>query len=467
MHGRYYSWMIFISAVVLIVFIVMFVRGEMSPQWKSHQLKYRDLAIENSRDAESKKAAMSMDIELRQLYLGGLKRVDRCTTCHLGVENPAMEKMPLPLKSHSGPYLKDHPSAKFGCTVCHNGQGRAVDMNNAHGLGHEVHWDLPILPLKFIQSSCASCHDPDMLKDNGGGNVAKGELLFRERGCKGCHKLEGVGGVIGKPLDGVGSQPVAYFPMRNIQGEKTVYAWMKEHFDDPRNVVATSEMKSDFTDEETDALTTYVLSLHLDEIPKKYRRLGKGQGIPDTGEYLYKMYCGACHASGADSVYDEVFKRTIPAIRNPSFLKAVDRKYLKTIIEQGRAGTQMTAWKSAAAGLTDAQIENIVDYISQDKPATPSVMFGCGPYKPNVQNGQDLFRVRCVSCHGNKGQGGVGLNLRNPVVQKEASVEFLATTLRDGREGTHMASFGPDGAGLSDENIADIVAYVKTLSTNK
>ncbi|MBF0457099.1 MAG: c-type cytochrome [Nitrospirae bacterium] len=467
MHGRYYSWMIFISAAVLIVFTLMFVRGEMSPEWKPYQLQYRDLAIASAKDTDTKKTALSMDIEVRQLYLGALKRVDRCTSCHLGVENPAMEKMPQPLKTHSGPYLKNHPSDKFGCTVCHNGQGRAVDMENAHGLGHKAHWDLPILPLKYIQSACASCHDAGMLKDNGGVNVAKGDVLFRERGCKGCHKLDGVGGVIGKALDGVGSQPVAYFPMKNIQGEKTVYAWMKEHFDDPRNVVATSEMKSDFTDEETDQLTTFVLSLHADEIPKKYRRLGKGLDIPDSGEYLYKMYCGACHASGKDSVYDEVFKRTIPSIQNPSFLKAVDKKYLKTVIEEGRAGTQMTAWKSSAAGLTDGQIDKIIDYIVQDKPATVAAAFDCTPYKPDVQNGEELFRVRCVSCHGKKGEGGVGLNLRNPVVQKEASAEFLAITLRDGREGTHMASFGPDGAGLSNENIADIVAFVKTLSTKK
>ncbi|MEO5359846.1 MAG: c-type cytochrome [Nitrospirota bacterium] len=467
MHGRYYSWMIFLSAVVLIVFTLMFIRGEMSPEWKPYQLEYRDLAIANAKDAEAKKAAMSMDIEVKQIYLGGLKRVDRCTSCHLGVENPAMAKMPLPLKTHSGPYLKNHPSDKFGCTVCHHGQGRAVDMKNAHGLGHETHWDLPILPLKYIESSCASCHDAEMLKTNGGSKLAGGEVLFRERGCKGCHKLEGVGGVIGKALDGVGSQPVAYFPMKNISGEKTVYAWMKEHFDDPRNVVATSEMKSDFTDLETDQLTTYILSLHSEEIPKKYRRHGKGLDIPNTGEYLYKVYCGSCHDSGKDSVYDEVFKRTIPSISNPSFLKTVDKKYLKTIIEEGRAGTQMTAWKSAAAGLTDDQINKITDYIMQDKPAAASMGFDCGPYKPDVQHGEELYRVRCVSCHGKKGEGGVGLNLRNPVVQKGASTDFLAITLRDGREGTHMAAFGADGAGLTDENIADIVAFVKTLSTKK
>ena len=33
---------------------------------------------------------------------------------------------------------------------------------------------------------------------------------------------------------------------------------------------------------------------------------------------------------------------------NPAFLKAASNTYLKKVIEEGRAGTQMTAWKTAA-----------------------------------------------------------------------------------------------------------------------
>ncbi len=66
--------------------------------------------------------------------------------------------------------------------------------------------------------------------------------------------------------------------------------------------------------------------------------------------------------------------------------------------------------------------------------------------------------------HGYRGQGGVGLNLRNPVVQ-EADPEFLALTARDGREGTPMAAFGKEGLGLRKQDIVDLIAYVKTLGT--
>jgi cbb3-type cytochrome c oxidase subunit III len=309
-----------------------------------------------------------------------------------------------------------------------------------------------------------------MLKKEGADKIASGEKLFRERGCKGCHKLDRVGGVLGNALDGVGSQPVAYFPMKGVEGERTIYTWLKEHFDDPRNIVLESEMLANLTDEESNLLTTYVLSLRSEEVPKKYRRI---KGMPTTeiskneGEFLYKMYCIACHTSGKDSIYDEVFKRTIPAIMNSSFLAAADDNYLRKVISEGRADTQMTAWKAGAAGISDEEISTLIKYVTRERPDKKPEPFGFTKLKGNAQYGEELYRIRCMSCHGDKGQGGVGLNLRNPVVQKEADPEFLAVTVRDGREGTPMAAFGKNGLGLKDQDIVDVITYVRTLSSKK
>ena len=38
----------------------------------------------------------------------------------------------------------------------------------------------------------------------------------------------------------------------------------------------------------------------------------------------------------------------------------------------------------------------------------------------DAKYGEELYRIRCMSCHGDKGQGGVSLDLSNPVVQKKA-----------------------------------------------
>ncbi len=475
MRNRSYLWLLIISAAVLIGFMAAAAFREVTPEWKKYQVAYREFLVKHAQDDATKAKASELNTEVQQIYLGALGKVDRCTSCHIGVENPLAARAAQPLAQHIGNYLDNHPVDRFGCTVCHYGQGRATNKKEAHAVGHDAHWDYPIIPLEYIQSSCASCHDLEMLKDRGGEKLVKGEKLFQEKGCKGCHKLDGVGGVLGKPLDGVGSQPVAYFPMTSpvalpsVKGEKTVYSWMKQHFDDPRNLVLGSEMKSDFTDQESDLLTTYVLSLRSGEMPKRYRRIretpraGGGDG---DGKSLFNMYCVACHTTGKDSVNDEVFKRTIPAIMNPAFLKAASNAYLKKVIEEGRAGTQMTAWKSAAAGLTDREINTLVEHLTKDRPRERPDPFR-SIAKGDTAHGRELYEVRCISCHGARGQGGVGLNLRNPIVQKEAEPDFLAITIRDGRAGTHMASFGRKGVGLSEQDISDIVGYVRTLSQVK
>ena len=67
-----------------------------------------------------------------------------------------------------------HPTEKFGCTICHGGQGSATDFTLAahtpndrkvkheweHALGWESShfWDYPMLPKRFVESSCLKCH---------------------------------------------------------------------------------------------------------------------------------------------------------------------------------------------------------------------------------------------------------------------------------------------------------------------
>ncbi|MDP2645550.1 MAG: c-type cytochrome [Desulfobacterales bacterium] len=469
MYRKFYLSLSLLAGLILFVFMGIAGYKEMTPEWAGYQQRYNKVMVEKASDAAMRKKAGNLKVHLQQIYLKDLKRVDRCVNCHAGSENPLMAEAKIPFRQHSGDYLKHHPPERFGCTICHNGQGRALGVREAHARGHDVHWDRPLIPFEFIQSSCALCHDPGTIKGQGGHKVASGRKLFLERGCQGCHKLDGVGGVLGKALDDVGSQPVAYFPMKRVEGEKTVYAWMKEHFDDPRNIVMGSEMLANLSDREAEFLTTYVLSLRSDEVPKKYRSFQRARGDEpsgEEGESLYKMFCVACHSTGTDSIYDEVFKRTIPAIMNPAFLSAADDNYLRTVLAEGRADTPMTAWKKDAAGLTATQIDKILAYITRNRPEKKPQPFGLAGYAGNVRHGEQLYKIRCISCHGEKGQGGVGLNLRNPVVQK-AAFEFLAITIRDGRDGTHMAPFGKQGVGLQNPDIADLVAYVKTLGTKK
>ena len=368
MYRKFYVSLSLILALILLAYTLFVAYREIFPEWKKYQIEYKRLFIKNAKDNATREKAKSLEIGIQQIYLGRLKSIDRCINCHMGVENPLMADAEIPHKQHSGNYLKDHPVDKFGCTICHYGQGRATTIKEAHGKGRDTHWDYPIVPLKYIQSLCAQCHDFEMLKQNGGEVAVRGEELFREKGCKGCHKLNNVGGVLGKALDGVGSQPFAYFPMKYVKGEKTVYSWLKEHFDDPRNIVPESQMKVDIKDNEADILTTYMLTLRSEEVSREYRRIRHKEIEPD-GESLYKMYCFGCHTKGKGSVNDEILKQTIPAIMNPAFRRTANNRFLKHVIQEGRTGTLMTAWNADAAGLTDEEINKIARYITEDRPA--------------------------------------------------------------------------------------------------
>jgi hypothetical protein len=120
-------------------------------------------------------------------------RVDRCQTCHMAINRAGFEKEPNPFRTHPRRevLLADnaHPPGKFGCTACHQGEGAAVNsMERAHG--GDKYWEHPLLRGAKVQSSCASCHlDVQSLED--APLLAKGQRLFEQVGCTGCHLVEG------------------------------------------------------------------------------------------------------------------------------------------------------------------------------------------------------------------------------------------------------------------------------------
>jgi len=76
-----------------------------------------------------------------------IQQVDRCETCHLGVDKPTYTASDVPREFRTHPrrdmLLASHPPEKFGCTSCHQGQGRATSSEYAHSTMnlHEHHGD--------------------------------------------------------------------------------------------------------------------------------------------------------------------------------------------------------------------------------------------------------------------------------------------------------------------------------------
>ena len=88
---------------------------------------------------EAKKSIMARQIQIQQIMTPDLGQIDRCTSCHQGMDSIATPSMQNPFpenpfKSHPGDFLKNHPPDKFGCVICHGGQGIAhhIPKRGAH-----------------------------------------------------------------------------------------------------------------------------------------------------------------------------------------------------------------------------------------------------------------------------------------------------------------------------------------------
>ena len=134
-------------------------------------------------------------------------KVDRCTSCHLGINNPDFADAPQPYTTHPNLELyitsaSKHPMDKFGCTSCHAGRGRGTSfVSSTHTPNTPEdkerwkeeydwekmhHWLQPMLPTRYTQASCFKCHTntSDLA---GGEKLNFGLSLVDRAGCNGCH----------------------------------------------------------------------------------------------------------------------------------------------------------------------------------------------------------------------------------------------------------------------------------------
>ncbi len=97
------------------------------PQWHSYQHHYLTL-IHDRGDAVSLRRRFQPGIH--QIWLPELGVVDRCTTCHLGLNEASLGDVKLqPFRKHP---VIPHSLAGFGCVICHGGQGAATTVAEAH-----------------------------------------------------------------------------------------------------------------------------------------------------------------------------------------------------------------------------------------------------------------------------------------------------------------------------------------------
>ncbi len=263
------------------------------------------------------------------------EKVDRCTTCHLGIDRQGFEDAPQPFTTHPNLelYLQGpHPIDKIGCTTCHLGRGRGTSFQKATHTpsskeqevawgkyigDHEYHalhhWDAPMLAKGHTESQCLKCHKDELVVPEAP-QLNEGMILVERFGCYGCHKIKGWEGIrkAGPDLAKVASKT----------GEDWMYRWIEnpDAFR-PNRMPQFWNVRIDETAElgvrntaEIDAVTKYVMSKsEVVEYPDPPRGdLERGRDTFET------VGCLACHRVGDDMRGIEGLTMASPRAHGPN-----------------------------------------------------------------------------------------------------------------------------------------------------
>jgi mono/diheme cytochrome c family protein len=292
-----------ISSVAIVFFVTLSIYAERcSPDWRTHQLDYKE-KLAGTYAQNNVPIAEPFPIKLRQIYLPEMNRVDRCITCHVAIEDPGFYDEMNPLKTHPGQHIDLHDTEKYGCTICHDGQGRATNWQEAAADTADVFWNKPILRNPYIEANCYRCH-ADLLNETPSYN--RGKKRFESSGCLGCHQRDGKGGYLGPELRGIGDAsdhikaPQESFDaeiLKKMNNNRNL-AYIYESVRFP-SAQPTETVMFDFKlpHQEARVITVYIKSLAepIPEVQRLSQKLAYPMMIAEKGEKIFHLYCTACH----------------------------------------------------------------------------------------------------------------------------------------------------------------------------
>ena len=251
-------------------------------EWKDYQKEYKELLLKKiTRDGNPTffDRVAGMKPEIKQVVVGEWREVERCTTCHMGIEDPLFAAASQPFRTHPYPeLLKKHPVEKFGCTICHGGQGLATTYD---GSSHKTiaDWPVPMVAKGLMQSRCGICHKD--FEAIGADRLITGREIYKEMHCAGCHQIDRQGGAVGPDLSAFADKDPGSFSYANLEGGHSKQAWVIEHFKNPNKVSPGSPMRTyAMNDYQIECLASYVLSLSQREFTRQYTSKVKAGFVP-------------------------------------------------------------------------------------------------------------------------------------------------------------------------------------------
>jgi mono/diheme cytochrome c family protein len=368
----------------------------------------------------------------------------------------------------NGRWERRHKFSDFGCTVCHDGQGRGLDKADAHGedvswpypmLGYTIqsHWKTGIAPhvhgKEYIQANCAQCHTDKNFA--GTPQVTGGRELFFKAGCFGCHRIEGLSsGKLGPDLTEVGKE------------RKLDYLW--GHIVNPRDYAPTSIMPQfKLSDDDRRALVIFLKSRRgttaTENSVDRYKmdtsatppvaesvaavdaQIKSASTSAARGEQLFQGYaCLSCHKMGDRD------GGIAPDLSYEGLIR--DQVWLMDHFKDPKSRTPDS--NMPAFGLPDADFNDMSAYLMARNTPPPSM------------SPAETYHALCARCHGEKGDGyGINAIYLDPAPRDLARAEFmtnkpesrLIASIHSGVPGTSMP---PWGKTLTDAQINGVLDYV-------
>jgi mono/diheme cytochrome c family protein len=204
------------ASLLLLITLAIAPTKDFFKEWRQYQRKYISYLSTRPDGTALKK---HFEGGIQQTWLPELGVVDRCETCHTAVAEKSLQgdaSVPEPFRAHAP---AGHNVRDWGCVMCHRGQGFATEVVEAHE--NTRAWEQPMLPVKYIQASCGSCHRNELPEAP---QLVRGRELLSRLNCQACHKLSHV-------------EPPELGPELSSVGYKVTRAWIYKWLKEPRTVL--------------------------------------------------------------------------------------------------------------------------------------------------------------------------------------------------------------------------------------
>jgi mono/diheme cytochrome c family protein len=453
---RLWLWFAIVSAAMLVVLAISPVKDYFR-EYRGYQNQYRALQLKNAGTMQEVRRARDQAIGIRQIWIPELdNHVDRCTTCHLGVDEASMAGAPQPFRTHPRTPHTPGDLQRFGCVVCHQGQGRATSLAEAHGMVPD--WDRPLLPVKYTEAACGRCHQGDTVPE--ASLLSAGRQLITRVGCVGCHKLGGPEDAarVGPELDGL--------------AQKTNPAWLRAWLKSPRSLRPATWMPNfHLSDEEVEELVEFLWA----QAPIAGQEVDSGPEPPpgDTtrGRILFSQSrCISCHTVEGKG------NGSAPELSGIGSM--VTRRWLVAFLgdpHRFQPQTRMPRYDFSRQDLLDLSAYMMDEFTDSAAPAPAPALH---PAQKTVQAGEQVWKkYGCAGCHRIAGRNDVvqtGPDLTG-IADKPAKLldfgdrhdlprhlpDWLAAkvrTPRSFRTGLRMPEFG-----FNDEEVTQLVTALLSL----